>query len=310
MSISQKVRKKLWGLSASRCAFDNCRKVLFEDGFGANGYILVGDEAHIISGQENGPRYSSELPENIIDTYQNLILLCKEHHTVVDNNTEKYTSEILKEIKAIHENWVYTSLGLDKRKQEDDEIYAEFIDTIELLAGFRDWDDWTCKLPGGHLSRLPIQRYDNLVGLHKYLCSRIYPKSKLILEKEIIDFKNVLEDFSNAFDSTKEEKKTGYYVTQQLYRHGSISISTQYQIEYTIQELIYELTKQANRLCQTIRKEFISSYRRKEGILLMRSRPGDGIAYLRLEYKENESYPGIETINEKIDQYVKAHYRD
>ena len=311
MSISQKTRKKLWGLSASRCAISNCRKILFEDVSEVNDYILIGDEAHINSGQENGPRYSPEITENIINTYSNLILLCKEHHTVVDKDTKMYTTEILKHIKTNHENWVSTSLGLDKKKQEDDEIYAEIIDNIDQLAGFQDWEDWTAALPGGHLSRIKIHQYDNLVELHKYLCNRVYPKSNPILEKEIMAFNNVLEDFLNSFEFTKDETRLkGYYVTEQLYREGIITISRQYEIEYTIQELIYELTKQANRLCDIIRKEFISSYRRKEGILLMRGRPGDGISYIRLEYEESKSYPGLEMINKKINQYVKAHFRD
>jgi hypothetical protein len=74
MSISLKTHKKLWGYSANRCSFDNCRKELVVDTFETDDYYTVGDEAHIISDKQKGPRsylkYDFSLEQ--IDLYKNL----------------------------------------------------------------------------------------------------------------------------------------------------------------------------------------------------------------------------------------------
>ena len=49
MSISLKTHKKLWGHSANRCAFNDCKKELAVDTFDTDDYYTIGDEAHIIS---------------------------------------------------------------------------------------------------------------------------------------------------------------------------------------------------------------------------------------------------------------------
>lgn len=53
--------------------------------------------AHIIAKSENGPR-GNNLPED--NTYDNLILLCPNHHKTVDKNPLEYPpEEKLKQIK-------------------------------------------------------------------------------------------------------------------------------------------------------------------------------------------------------------------
>jgi hypothetical protein len=47
----------------------------------------------------------------MIDSYENLILLCKVDHKVVDDQPGEYTRERLREIKVRHEEWVMQTLG-------------------------------------------------------------------------------------------------------------------------------------------------------------------------------------------------------
>src|SRR5262249_42781807 len=75
MAITDKTRKLLWGRSGNRCAL--CRNELIMDRTPADDESIVGDEAHIHSGQEGGPRYDPNFPQDRIDKYDNLILLCK-----------------------------------------------------------------------------------------------------------------------------------------------------------------------------------------------------------------------------------------
>jgi HNH endonuclease len=108
MAILDKTRKMLWGRSGSLCAF--CRRKLIEEKTAVNDESIVGDEAHIHSEKEGGPRYDPLFPKERIDSYENLLLLCKIHHKQVDDQPETFTADILRQLKSNHELWVSHTL--------------------------------------------------------------------------------------------------------------------------------------------------------------------------------------------------------
>ncbi|HEY6529168.1 MAG TPA: HNH endonuclease [Cellvibrionaceae bacterium] len=112
MPISDKTRKILWGMSGNRCAI--CRIKLVIDPTEENGESVVGDECHIISGAVLGPRYSVDFEKEKIDQSENLILLCKVHHKMVDDQSETYTVSILKQIKGNHHKWIEEKLSREE----------------------------------------------------------------------------------------------------------------------------------------------------------------------------------------------------
>jgi hypothetical protein len=81
------------------------------DATSASSEAVVGDECHIVSGQTNGPRYESQFPSDRLDALDNLILLCRVHHKVVDDQAATYVVDRLKRLKADHERWVTETLG-------------------------------------------------------------------------------------------------------------------------------------------------------------------------------------------------------
>jgi len=109
MAISDKTRKILWARSGDRCA--ECRRQLVEEATRADAESVVGDECHIVSGQSQGPRYDAKFPAARVDEPDNLILLCRVHHKMVDDQTQTYTVEALQKLKAIHEAWVASTLN-------------------------------------------------------------------------------------------------------------------------------------------------------------------------------------------------------
>ena len=104
MAITDKTRKVLWGRSGNRCAI--CRQTLVVDCTDVDDHAVVGDECHIHSGARNGPRYDATFNEALIDEFDNLLLLCRVHHKMVDDQKETYTADILRSIKRNHEQWV------------------------------------------------------------------------------------------------------------------------------------------------------------------------------------------------------------
>jgi hypothetical protein len=109
MAISDKTRKILWGRSGNRCGL--CRHELVIDATAADSESVVGEECHIVSGKTQGPRYNPTFSGEHLDEPENLILLCRIHHKMVDDQHETYTSEVLLNLKVNHEKWVSSTLA-------------------------------------------------------------------------------------------------------------------------------------------------------------------------------------------------------
>ncbi|MCE6995404.1 hypothetical protein LZG04_11375 [Saccharothrix sp. S26] len=108
MGISDKDRKILWARSGNRCAL--CRRVLVADRTMLDEEAIVGDEAHIAARSPGGPRYGECTPD-MVDRYDNFILLCKVDHKKVDDQPRHYTTARLRQSKSEHEAWVEHALG-------------------------------------------------------------------------------------------------------------------------------------------------------------------------------------------------------
>jgi len=109
MAISDKTRKALWARSGNRCAI--CRHELVTNPTSRSRESVVGEECHIISSKPGGPRYDSGFPLAKIDKPENLILLCRVHHKMVDDQRETYTVAVLSSLKENHEKWVAEQLA-------------------------------------------------------------------------------------------------------------------------------------------------------------------------------------------------------
>ncbi len=102
--------KLLWGRAAGRCAIADCRVELFVTEDDYNPVCVIGEMGHIAASSNAGPRAHLELNMRARDSYDNLILLCRNCHRKVDTLKLSYPRERLLEIKANHEAWVRTAL--------------------------------------------------------------------------------------------------------------------------------------------------------------------------------------------------------
>lgn len=108
MTTTDKTRKILWGRSGNRCAI--CKHELVVDATAVDNESIIGEECHIISSRPNGPRYDPSYPQKKLDTYENLILLCRVHHKMIDDQYESYAVDILRQMKTNHDMWVSEKL--------------------------------------------------------------------------------------------------------------------------------------------------------------------------------------------------------
>ena len=109
MGISVRSRKLLWGRSGSQCAM--CRRALIEPGTHVDDESIIGEECHIVSAVPGGPRYDPDFAHARVDKYANLLLLCRVHHKLIDDQEIRFTVSYLTNLKASHETWVSARLG-------------------------------------------------------------------------------------------------------------------------------------------------------------------------------------------------------
>jgi hypothetical protein len=89
--------KRLFAQSGNRCAFPKCVSAI------VTGNTIVGEVCHIKAANPGGPRYNEQQTPDERHGYANLILLCGNHHTIVDDDEEAYTVERLMKMKADHQ---------------------------------------------------------------------------------------------------------------------------------------------------------------------------------------------------------------
>jgi hypothetical protein len=109
--IPDKELKLLYMKSGGICAFRACGRGLIEPGTTADEEAILGEVAHIVADSRQGPRGSEPLTEKDRGKYKNLILLCREHHKIIDSQPHTYSVAVLRQMKSDHEARVSNALG-------------------------------------------------------------------------------------------------------------------------------------------------------------------------------------------------------
>ncbi len=110
----------LFQRSGNRCAFPGCGNQLDFPATAQDGAVVLSEVCHIVSKARHGPRFDDALPMEARDKHENLILLCREHHTIVDAQPATYTAEWLRETKARHERLISEAIGKALDTQDND----------------------------------------------------------------------------------------------------------------------------------------------------------------------------------------------
>lgn len=111
MSIPEAEQRKLFARSGNRCAFPNCWRLLTADGSPPDRLVVLGEIAHIVAERPEGPRGNWPMPLEDRNRAENLILLCNNHHQLIDSQPQTYTVERLRAMKEAHEQRVEKTLG-------------------------------------------------------------------------------------------------------------------------------------------------------------------------------------------------------
>ena len=122
-SYTQQTLKILFALSGNECAAPECTVSVVIPATGKSNAQILGNICHIYSFAENGPRGKAGLTEQDINSHENLIVLCPNHHTVVDRQQESYPASTLRKWKETHEGKTRKDLPEDLDSGQADVIY-------------------------------------------------------------------------------------------------------------------------------------------------------------------------------------------
>src|SRR5689334_1892557 len=119
-NIPEKVRYLLWAKSAGRCQF--CNTPVWKDEH-TQIELNFGEVAHIIGDRPGGPRGDIELSEAYCSDINNLMLLCLDHHKMIDDLYKMYTEDELRLMKVQHELRIEQATALTPNQKSHIIVY-------------------------------------------------------------------------------------------------------------------------------------------------------------------------------------------
>lgn len=315
MSIGVVDRKRLWTLSGNRCAFPGCEQSLVgAPPGGGEQHTIVGEEAHIRSSQEKGPRYDAGFPSASLDSYENLLLLCPTHHTLIDSQSGAgWTVQALIDMKAVHETQVEARRGpRDNRALATQLAVAARITDIEgPLFGLVSEGTWALNQA---LPRITKARLQSLIDLNLLLFRTDWPGDYSHIEAAASRLGGVLTALSNQVLAAFDAEEGYFEIARQYKRIGRWDpdayqrLMGEFELNAaTVWALTAELSRAANLFITAVRMDLDPMYRFDEGRALMVA--GDAIlgpvSVARLEYEavdwsEVGKFPNLDRVKELI----------
>lgn len=122
--IPEKVKIRLWGKAAGRCQYDGCNTSLWLDSLTKEEFNTA-YIAHIIADRPDGPRGDAVLSEKLKADITNLMLMCDEHHRLIDREDVKgHSIERLIKMKRKHEERIELQTSVKENKQSHVLLYG------------------------------------------------------------------------------------------------------------------------------------------------------------------------------------------
>jgi len=298
----------------------SCRLELHESETETDDPTLIGENCHIVAESDDGPRADKTMSLDRRNSYANLILLCRNHHKIIDAQEGEYTVERLNRMKSEHETWVSEQLGFDAAKLIDDEQYAGMIDKWERLGHINEWLDWSSHVMSHDQPSMWGKMDRDLEELRDWLLNRVWPGRYSDLEDAFENFRQVLMDFQEHLRRHAEPwGDADDLMTQKFYKIGTwdekryAHLFKQYEFHVgLVQDLMLELSRAANLISDQVRQHLMRGYRLDEGRFVIMYGPTmneNGTAWPQVvvqydpEARDRRSpYPGLQAFLAEREQ--------
>lgn len=182
--IREAVKLRLWEMAAGRCEI--CNKLLYLDshyGDDAN----FAENAHIHAVGKTGPRHADDMTQDEINNIDNLMLLCAEHHHLIDTKPENYLSDFLIVQKKAHEDRI-------RRLTE-----IQDADSCKMVTFFSNIDNVDVFNAASVLRRATVKcglypKQDDPIELHNGLVTKYIP-SKDIMQFQAAELEGQVKQY-------------------------------------------------------------------------------------------------------------------
>lgn len=153
----------------------------------------LGEMAHIIAHGAAGPRADGEEPD---DTYDNLILLCPNHHKQIDKAPDQFPIDLLREWKAEHEGWIEHALSDQLCENINDlitKVSALLLENQHIWLSIGPESELAELHPGSNMYKLwHMRRLDTIIPNNKKIINLTAANQNLLTASQLkafIEFK-------------------------------------------------------------------------------------------------------------------------
>lgn len=137
-NISAPVKNYMWATSGNRCAYPDCHAHVVEKGNEQDLPATIGQFAHIFAHSRHGPRPNPDGFSKKTNEYENLILLCANHHRLVDGQPNTYSVSVLQQWKNEHEAWFLNLSLLEAFSSADLDSIVTWLAEYAILSSSTD----------------------------------------------------------------------------------------------------------------------------------------------------------------------------
>jgi hypothetical protein len=267
-------RVAIWGRAGGRCSDPQCRRILIYRPDEAADPSLIGEVCHISAKNHGGPRYDENYPEEFRDSYDNLLLMCRIHHKVIDDHPEIYPIEKLRVIKVDHEAWVDSKLsGKERDVRSAREKYSVLLATIERRLCFEKADRWLSFMGSDEYPRIEQKFADGLFGFPTWVVRQFWPNVIPEIEASVLNLVQSIDDYTHFFvQHSSPTEFPEFYTIPKFYKLGGWD-EERYERQLKKWEGIIaqageralEIAKALNLLIKIIREDVLIDYRTDEG---------------------------------------------
>ena len=302
MSISPLDQNILWVKAGGRCSMPDCRKKLVLEGSQKvpSQNVVIGENCHIIAKKKKEARGDSILSPAERDRYPNLILLCRNHHKLIDKDPSTWPIEKLHQIKSDHELWVETKFA-DSTENISNQIYSDLINsaTEGLLLAYWDWFS-------DHAVRFLLSEefVDGSNNFWMKVQKTVWPKEIPELEEAIINLCERVYSYVQTFMKKarlrpgKTDEDTGFWVEDKWWKaqwredyHDYVDESKKW--EKTCTSLFFNIVVALNEYAEVVRQNFKPNYLVYQGKFIVNDAMGvmsemEPAIYIPERYVETE----------------------
>lgn len=268
MTIPTKDIKILWAKAAGRCSMPDCRKILVAEASNAvpSRNTIIGENCHIVGEKETSPRGESILNEDERNRYSNLILLCRNHHTIIDGDEAAWPVERLHLIKGDHEIWVETALT--EGSDINEEWYSGLVNAITEKFQLLLWEGISDHALRGMLADTFVE---GVSDISFYLFKAVYPGTKPELEDKIKNLATRANQYVKHFMSNAKFTDGNFYRGRKFYGevypnpnyHEDLLLYRRWEVKCT--RLLFNLVSALNEYAEQVRESLNPNYFKIQG---------------------------------------------